>query len=454
MEHPNDLTRFEDIPCCPELTTDPICDVIDSRRRLVYPTRVRAENGQMVRVEVIIHTRFSRCEGPMALGDLVYTTTLLPGEKVRLATTDRRSRFSFDSETNLSYYSEQMSESQYRMSAMRAFMSDQNVVDRGEDRASSNSSWDFHGDASGSIGFFSASADTNASGSHNAQSTRDYLREHKAHVEMSDNQSVEVTRKAHSMSIGEVSTRAHQEGESEDHFESSSRQFSNPNKCHAITFLFYRINKTETVKFEMVSIERRVIDPVAAMPVPANPVKPTGQIATIPQEVTATKASRLEVEARGLESEVLYAQAIRGGNIAAGRAGFATAVRTAPAVEVGTQEPLKKELREQALKEVDSLLVEEGLIEKVGGPASKQIREEISYSRTTSLPTAGVIVKGCLDDCSVCEPELQQKIDLELQRLKLENKLLERQIELLDKSQEYRCCPEGEAVDEEGDSDG
>ena len=34
------------------------------------------------------------------------TTTLLPGEKVRLATTDRRSRFSFDSESNLSYRSD------------------------------------------------------------------------------------------------------------------------------------------------------------------------------------------------------------------------------------------------------------------------------------------------------------------------------------------------------------
>ncbi|MFN2198386.1 MAG: hypothetical protein ACK2UW_19860 [Anaerolineales bacterium] len=445
-----ELSSFEQIPCCPDLSTDPICDVIDFRRRLVFPTRVRAENGQAVRVEVIFHTRFSRCDGPLALGDVVYSTTLLPGEKVRLATTDRRSRFSFDSETNLSYYSEQMSESQYRMSAMRAFMSDQNVVDRGEDRASSSSSWDFHGDASGSIGFFSASADTNAKGSHNAQSARDYLREHKAHTEMSDNQSVEVTRKAHSLSIGEVSTRAHQEGESEDHFESSSRQFSNPNNCHAVTYLFYRINKTEIVKFELVAIERRVLDPVAAMPVAANPVKSVGQIATIPQEVPATQSTRLEVETRGLQSEVLYKQATAAGNIAGARVALATAVRPAVAVELGTQQPLTKELRAEALKEVDTQLAAEGLIDKVGGLASKQIVAEISYERTTSIPTAGVIVKGCLDDCGVCEPELQRKMRLELQRMELENKLLERQIELLDQSQEYRCCPADEVGDMEG----
>ena len=37
----------------------------------------------------------------MTLGDLSYSTTLLPGEKVRLFTSDRRSRFSFDSATRV-----------------------------------------------------------------------------------------------------------------------------------------------------------------------------------------------------------------------------------------------------------------------------------------------------------------------------------------------------------------
>lgn len=441
------LTKFEDIPCCPPLDTEPVCDVIEMRRRLVFPTRVRAENGRPVRVEVIFHTRFTRCSGPLALGDLAYTTTLLPGEKVRLATTDRRSRFSFDSETNLSYRSEQMSEEQYRMSALRTFMTDENVVDRGSDRASSSGSWDFHGDASGGIGFFSVSADTNARGSHNAQSARDYLREHRAHAEMSDHQSVEATRKAHSLSIGEVSSRTHKEGESEEHFESSSRVFSNPNQCHAVTFLFYRINKTETIKLELVSIERRVIDPVALMPVPANPIRAIGQISPIHQEVPATNKARLEVEARGLQSEAQYAQALGTAGFAAGRAVFAPAAAATLVAELGTQEPLAKALRDAALAEVDKQLVEEGLIEKAGGPVSERARAEFGYERKNSLPTAGVIVKGCLDACNVCEPELRKKMQLELERLDLENQLLKRKIELLDKAQEYRCCPEG-AIEE------
>lgn len=138
MTTAKELTKYEDIPCCPVLETDPVCDVLDFRRRLVFPTNVRgpAEREQPVRVEVIFHTRFTRCAGPLALGDIAYSTTLLPGEKVRLATTDRRSRFSFDSESKLSYRSEQISEEQYRLCALRAFMADENVVDRGNENYS------------------------------------------------------------------------------------------------------------------------------------------------------------------------------------------------------------------------------------------------------------------------------------------------------------------------------
>jgi hypothetical protein len=445
------LTRYQDIPCCPDLETAPICDIIDLRRHLVFPTNVRTEQGTIIQVEVVIHTRFSRCPGPMALGEIVHSLTLLPGEKVRLATTDRHSRFSFDSETKLSYRSEQISEEQYRMRALRTFMSDQNVTDRGSDNYAEQGKWDFHGDASGSIGFLSASASTNAKGSHSASSTHDYLREHRAHAEMADNQSVEATRKAHSISIGEVSTRAHIEGESEDHFEASSREFSNPNHCHALTFLFYRINKTETIRFELVSIERRVIDPAAPLPVPANPFRPIGQVATIPQELPATNTKRQEVQSAAINSDTINRAAVTAPATPSGQVGIGlrSAVFTQNlAIAVASasfQVPLADELRARALQEVDQQLVNQKLIDQVGGTVSKEVTQEISYERVTSIPTAGVIVKSCLDDCNVCEPEVERRLNLELDRMELQNKLLARQIELLEKSQEYRCCP----VDEE-----
>jgi hypothetical protein len=108
---------------------------------------------------------------------------------------------------------------------------------------------------------------------------------------------------------------------------------------------------------------------------------------------------------------------------------------------LGVQEPIPDSVRQRALAEVDTQLVQQGLIDKVGGSVSKRAQEELGYERETSIPTAGVIVKSCLDDCNICEPEVQKREQLELERMELENKLLTRQIELLDKSQEYRCCP-------------
>jgi len=247
--------------------------------------------------------------------------------------------------------------------------------------------------------------------------------------------SVESTRKAHSVSVGEVATRSHQQGESEDHFESSSREFTNHNQCHAVSFYFYRINKCETVTFELVSIERRVIDPAAPTPILANPIRPIGGIATMPQEVPATNAARLDIEARGLQSEAQYAQAGRPQFIGVFAAGAAFQQAGAP---------LPADARNAALSEVDRALIEEGLLDESTGLVSNQFKVEIDFERTTSLPTAGVTVKGCLDECDVCEPELRRKIKLDLDRLELENALLKRQIDLLDKSQEYRCCPAGE----------
>ena len=57
------LTKYEDIPCCPSLDTSPVCDVIDMRRRLVFPTKVQGPNDRPVWVEVIVHTRFTALLG-------------------------------------------------------------------------------------------------------------------------------------------------------------------------------------------------------------------------------------------------------------------------------------------------------------------------------------------------------------------------------------------------------
>ena len=427
-----------DNDCCPTLSKDVCCDVLDFRYRLPHRVQINDAAGRpaVVIVEVILHVRLTRCPGPLFLGDPLHTITLLPGEKVKLFTSDRRTRFTFDSTTNLSYRNEQLSEDRYFMAAMQNSMSDLSVTDKTHSSNSESGKWDFHGDASGSLGFFSASADTNANGSHSGSSTSDFVRQLSSHATASAHQSVQATHASASLSIGEVSTRTHVDTQSEDHFESSSREFSNPNHCHAITFYFYRLLRKQIVKITLEAIERRVDDPAAPSRVSLNPTVSRGQIDVVPASVLATQKDRVAVEQVGRDSVAAQERQSFGATAAVGTSSlaFTSAFQPAP-------EPLSAAIRKAALEHVDKDLVAAGLLTAVGSAVSPQAQKLFEVTTESCLPTAGVIVKGCLDTCDICEPEVQRKIQLDLDEQDLRNQLLKRQIELLDKSQEYRCCP-------------
>ena len=421
--------------CCPVLEKDDVCDVLDFHYRQTHASSVVA-GGRRVLVEVLIHARFERCPGPMTLGDLVYSTTLLPGEKVRLFTSDRRTRFSVDTASQVSYRNEQTSEERHYMASVHDFMSDVSARDSGSASASSHSSATGHAGASGAVESFLFGPSVDVSGSHDASSTSAFMRELSQHASSSDRRAEVSTRAASSVSIGEVASRSHTQGESEDHFESSSREFSNPNRCHAVTYFFYQINKTQTVRFKIVAIQRRVIDPAANTRVSNNPFAAAGDVSAIPNAVLATDANRLAIEKIGRDSSVarLHSDTLAS-NVATG----AVASRFA-AVEAA---PIPEALKAKALAQVDQALVKQGLIDK-RGQVSEQITTELSFERKSSLPTPGTLVKGCLDDCDTCEPSLDTAIELELENKRLQNELLKKQIELLEKSQQYRCCPVGE----------
>ena len=438
MKEMTKTAAADSIACCPELTKDPCCDILDFRYRLPHRVQVRDAAGRVdvVTVEVILHVRMTRCPGPLSLGDPIHTITLLPGEKVKLFTSDRRTRFTLDSSTQVSYRNEQLSEERYFMAAMQNSMQDLSVTNSSHSSASESGKWDFHGDASGSLGFFSASADTNANGSHSGSSTSDFLSQLSSHARASASQSAQATHAAASLSIGEVSTRTHISTESEDHFESSSREFSNPNHCHAVTFLFYRLNKKQTVKITLERIERRVDDPAAPTKVSLNPPVSRAQIGVVPASVLATKKDRVAIEQLGRDSLAAEERQRYGTTFAGSTASLAFAPVFQP-----VQEPLSAAVRKAALEQADKDLVAAGLLTAVAGTVAPQAQKNFEVISESCLPTAGVIVKGCIDTCDICEPEVQKKIQLDLEEQELRNQLLKKQIDLLEKSQEYRCCP-------------
>lgn len=435
-----DKTKVSELQCCPPLEACENCDSIDIKYRLPFRPNV---HGVVVPVEVMLHFRFERCSGELALGDLVYSTTLLPGEKVRLFTSDRNTRWSFDSETNLAYRHETTSQESYLMAGVASAMSDLTIVESGSASSSFSESAVSGGGGFGiDLGVVEIGGGVSAS-SYSATSMSAFARNFSRHAE-SSSRHVEVgIRAASSTSVGEVERRTHAEGESESHFEASSRLFSNPNRCHSLSFLFYKLNKCQTLCFELIAIERYVDDPAAPTgPVP-KPVNTDAKLTVLPRAVLATNANRLELERsdrKSAEETQENRATFLGKNLFQGRLFAARSTAVPP--------PIDPELQKAALAAVDEELVSERLLDAETGEVSKDARLLFSWKRKTSLPTAGIIVKGCLDECNVCEPALEEEIRLELDLKRFENEKLLKQIELLEKSQEYRCCPAGEVEDE------
>ena len=442
-------TKASAIPCCPELSAEPCCD------RLTWDYRLVNRVGD-IPVEVKISVLFERCPGPLSLGDLVYSTTLLPGETVRLFSSSRKNRFTFDTTSQVSYRHEQTSEESYYMSSMDRFMSDLSVREDVQSDRSSSGSFKTDGSVSGALESFFVGPSASVSGSHNASSTFDFMRELRSHAESSHNRSVQATRAASSVSVGEVQTRTHAEGESESTFESATRSISNLNRCHAVTYFAYQINKTQIVRFKVLAVTRRVIDAAGDSIVATLPPRFAGEVSVIPQGVLATDTRRVAVESVARASSVAdRAGVISGGggdavqSAQASLQGQLFSTRTLAAQRLSTAQPITAEARKKALEAVDKDLVAAGLLDKVGGAVDPKVVAELSFEIQSCLPTPAILVKGCLDECDVCEDERKLEIKLELERKELENKFLARQIELLEKSQEYRCCPAGEFEEDE-----
>jgi len=381
--------------CCPILHPCEVCDELDFRYRLPFR---RTVHGQEVLVVITLRFRLERCSGPLTLGNLLYTTTLLPGEEVRLLSTDRNSRFSFNETTQAQGEEYNTSEESFFLAGMADSMSNLNVLENASDQTRFRSQLDKSGSHAGvHLGWLDVGGWVSAT-SYDADAARRFAASLSEHAETSSRHVEASVRAASSLSISEVATHAHAEGQQVDRYESASRVFSNPNTCHAVTYLFYRVDKIETVRFKLVAIERKVYDPACPNGVSKPPY----------------------------------------GNPEGGE-GY------------GNHGPVSYDVRRSALDAVEGELRGEGILNGEGH-CTTEIVETLSWERVLRLPTPGVTVKACLDECNACEPARKRAIELGLENQELENRKLRREIELLDKSQEYRCC--GDRPDQEAEADG
>lgn len=327
---------------------------------------------ERVSISVVFHLELIRCTKGLVLGDLLYTTTLMPGERVRIATRDRTSSFSYDSVSNTAQYSVFVGGEESFLNNMSTYLG-----------TAVGSSW---GSAtSGSFSTFSANfdnpgigaiwgADAGVSSISSALAFSQFANGFSQMAATAHHNSAHAVRSTRATSISAVAVSKHTEGESESHYEASDRFFENPNSCHAVTYLFHRIDKKQTVVIKLTGI-------------------------TI--EVGGTSAS-FDLPAAVIDSAI------------------------------------KKKIEE---------LVKSGVIKppKDSGELvpTDQARQSFAREFESRLPTDGIMVRACLDECSACEPQRKQRIVLELERLDLQNQLLKKQIELLEKHSDYRCCPDG-----------
>lgn len=324
------------------------------------------------------------------------------------------------------------------MDSFESFMSDLQSRDHTHSTSTSTGSSSSSGETSGLFGTIFNGPSVTISGNYNASSTQDFIRELNVHAQSSHNKSISMTREASAISVGEVQSRQHTEGESESHLESSSRIFENKNRCHAVTYLFYQVDKEQTIKFSIRRIATRVVDAAGDSAVVNNTVVGDDKLTLLPTAVLAT-SENISFKKTTNASLRLAAAAPQ----AFSRV-FASSTATAAA------RPLDNNIHKLATEKVMKDLAEKGIVDDKGN-VSKQTQAELSFEFKTSIPTPGVVVKDCLDDCNVCESAQQEQIKLELEHAKLKNQLLAKQITLLEKSQEYRCCPAGES-EEEGEA--
>lgn len=420
------MTMPVPVECCPELMRCQSVTRIRPTYRIIHT--VPGDNGQTVRVEAAWHLTLTRTTGETMLGPVVKSVNLLPGQTVRLSIQDKASKFSYDTESTRVHREAHASSASYYSAGMASAFSSLSSVSSGRTASTFHESAISGGGGAGlDLGFFEIGGSVNGS-SHDASSTTSFLnslsqtsRSQSSHWEAG-------TQTAYASSVGYVSTRTHAEGESEEHSEAATHVYRNENRCHAVNHRFHQLMEEHTVKLTVEAVVLRVIDPDASTgTVPVVPRPLTG-LAPKPEAVSVLSPQLAEKEdAARKAATARTALTPQGQDVFASR--FILAIPPADA--------------QRALDMVRDDLMRAGLIDQ-DGSVTEQAQARFGWEQTLCLPLDGLHVMSCLSDCNTCEHQLERRIDLELDHLGLQNEMLRRQIELMDRDQEHRsgCCPD------------
>ena len=403
---------------------------------LTYRYNMRVGNRL---VECTLRYRVERCTEDYVLSDLVHSLTLLPGEEVFLSTRTRDSIARMVDDR--SYSASQVSRTSDRvwMETFKNLATDfDQTTSTSIDSESHSSFKQSNAGGGGGINLFGiikiGGGGSVAKGEFDASSSLDFFNEVNSHFESSYHQTNQISRDTMAVSI--TNTNSHRELTTESHeeLEVSVRRFKNINQCHTVTHYFYQIAKRQRVKITFLGITCRPLNRFANTSVRLKDLN-----MSLSSNFQANEAAQGQVGIAADQPGLL-----------AGRAAFAfnpleTVSLDAAHLERATLTPAAALLQDEkarleALAAVDKIY-------------SAQPERTFEFESVSIVPTDALFVESELGDCLICEPYVVAKHKLELDRLRLENKKLEREIELLQEYKDYRCCDDEEVEDEGDESD-
>jgi len=412
-------------PCLPlEMKPQPTCDIMS----LSYRLRVAAPKSKRF-VLLGLHYEVERCSLEYTLGDLAYSTTLLPQERVWLSFRNRHSVSRLTEDVLYSASTHARSSESLWMDTYRNLSSDIEKTDKTRTTSSSQSSFETKGEGGYWSFLFWGGGDVEVSGKFDSQSAMDFSREVQEHLRSSFHQTNEIVRTAESTSITEINSHRAVEQEVKDELKAGVRVFQNINHCHTLTFLFYQIARRQRLRISLAGVSYRAVNPDAQTSIFRKGyqlnVADSQEVLKVSERIKYPDLAAM-LKASSNPSAPRVARYVVAAKQPAVLLTDMEFVKAAPTVDM--QIPMTD--RERAVDEVKKLLPETSF--------------KFEFVQETLLPTNAVYVDAKLGECLACEPYVLEKQKLELERLDLENQRLRRETELLDKHQLYRCCPPGE----------
>ena len=401
-----------------------VCDV----SILTYRVNLRVDNRL---VECTLRYRVERCTEGYVLSDLLHSMTLFPGEEVFLSVRSRNSIARFTENTSFSASQISRSSDRIWMETYKSMATD--FSESGSDTLKTSAHSEFSQSNVGGSGGVNilgivkiGGGASRVSGEFDASSSQEFFHELNQHLQSSFHQTNQVVRDTSSVSLTQVNSHRDATVETHDELEVSTRRFKNINECHTVTHYFYQIAKRQRVKIELIERSCRAVNEFASSAVTMKPIEVS--IAANQQVVSNAQQAEPGVKVAAVEAAPAFASI-------ASVTRDQLLLQNVNRVSFAAFQEAEK-ARKAAVSKADKIM---------GALPEVKTFEQISI-----IPTEALYVQSELGDCLLCEPYVVSKHELELERLKLENRKLRREIELLDKAQEYRCCDGEEAAQEAG----